>query len=275
MSSGDPIFPGGELRDRGYGSKLPESSGLSGAEILRVVNTYIGVNGGYLNGFTYRGLEEFYPLYCALDIDPSSLSGLTTRERFISILRTSEPHVQARILRGLLEKVPQPTASGPHVMNRQEVETLIGRLEGLPVPHPELANPREVVERALRDARTLLERRDAVSAVDRLHTALHGYLRGACGDAGITYGADASATRLLRLLRENHPALQRAVAGSEEVGRILMSMGSAVDAMGTIRNTASIAHPNENLIEDAEAMLVVNACRTILQYLDSKLASPP
>jgi hypothetical protein len=252
---------------------LAESSGLSGAEIAHVVNAYIGVSGGYLNGFTYRGLDEFYPLYCGLDIDPSSFPGSTTRERFISVMRTSEPHAQARILRGLLEKVPQPTASGPHVMSCQEVEALIGRLEGLPVPHPQLANPRAIVERALQDARTLLERRDAVSAVDRLHTALHGYLRGACDDAGITYEADARATRLLRLLRENHPALQREVARSEEVGRVLMSMGSVVDAMGTIRNTASVAHPNESLIGDAEAMLVVNACRTILHYLDSKLGS--
>ena len=232
------------------------------------------MSAGYLNGFTYRGLEEFYALYCGLEIDPWAFPG-TTRERFIAMLQESEPHVQARILRGLLEKVPEPTASGTHVMTRQEVEALIGRLEGLPVPQPELANPREIVERALQDARTLLERRNAVSAVDRLHTALHGYLRGACADAGITCEADASATRLLRLLRENHPALQRAVARSEEAGRILMSMGSAVDAMGTIRNTASVAHPNESLIEDPEAMLVVNACRTILQYLDSKLSALP
>jgi hypothetical protein len=37
---------------------------------------------------------------------------------------------------------------------------------------------------------------------------------------------------------------------------------------------ASLAHPNECLIGEPEAMLVVNATRTILHYLDAKLASP-
>lgn len=253
---------------------MSERDGLSGAEILRVVNAYIGVSGGYLNGFTYRGLEEFYPLYCGLEVDPTSFVGNTTRERFISVLRDSEPAAQARILRGLLEKIPAPTAGGPNEMPTTLVEGLIARLEGLPVPEPRLTNPREVVERALQDASVLQERRDAVSAVDRLHTAIHGYLRGECDNAGISYEDGASATRLLRLLRENHPALQRPTVRSEEIGRILMSMGSAIDSIGTIRNNASVAHPNENLIGEAEATLVVNACRTILRYLDSKLKAP-
>lgn len=65
-------------------------AGLSGTEIMRVVTAYIGVNGGYLNGFTYAGLSEFYPLYCGLELDPfSSPHSGTTRERFISVLRTS------------------------------------------------------------------------------------------------------------------------------------------------------------------------------------------
>src|SRR5437870_10810384 len=119
------------------------SRGLTGAEIMRVVTAYIGVSGGYLNGFTYGNLSEFYPLYCGLEIDPFSPphSG-TTRERFISVLRRSSPESQARILRGLLEKVPQPTASGPVVMTRDEVAGLVTRLEGLPVPEslPENAN---------------------------------------------------------------------------------------------------------------------------------------
>jgi hypothetical protein len=46
---------------------------LTGREIYKLVNGYIGVigvSGGYLGDFTYRILEEFYPRYCDLDIDP-------------------------------------------------------------------------------------------------------------------------------------------------------------------------------------------------------------
>jgi hypothetical protein len=254
---------------------MVEPNGLSGGETLRIVNGYIGVEGGYLLGFSYRGLREFYQLHCDLDIDPEALyPNSTTRERFMSVLKESSPDVQARILRGLIERVPEPTAN-PSLVTRSDIENLVHRLEGLPVPQVKLSSPREVVERALLDADVLLERRDAVSAVDRLHTAMHGYLKAACDNAGIAYERDWSATRLLRILRESHPALQEEIARSDEIGRILMSFGGVVDAFGSIRNNASLAHPNEFLLGDAEAKLVVNACRTILHYLEMKLGDLP
>ena len=245
------------------------SAGLTGAEIMRVVTAYIGVSGGYLNGFTYAGLSEFYPLYCGLEIDPVSYPGNTTRERFISVLRGSEPRGQAKILRGLLEKVPHPTASGPNVMTREEVTALISRLEGLPVPESVPANASETVLRALRDAQSLIEQQRASSAVDRVHTALHGYLRTLCDEADIAYEVEDSPQRLLRLLRERHPRL----AGAQPPGaisRVLTSLGTTVDAINAIRNTGSLAHPNEQLIDEPEAMLVINAVRTLLHYLDAR-----
>jgi len=253
---------------------VTSNQGLSSGEIHRIVNNYIGVSGGYLGDFTYRGLEEFYPVYCDLEINPRDYSRGTTRQKFIAVLEASPADVQAKILRGLVQKLPQPTAKGPHVMAASDVLRLADRLDGLAVQSPRLANPREVVERALQDAETLIESRDAISAVDRLHTALHGYLRGLCDDARIVHDSDASAARLLRLLNDNHPALAGTTGNPEEVRKILTSMGTAVSSLGTLRNTASLAHPNQTLVGPAEAMLAVNATRTILHYLDAKLALP-
>jgi hypothetical protein len=39
-----------------------------------------------------------------------------------------------------------------------------------------------------------------------------------------------------------------------------------------VRNQASVAHPNEELLGDAEAHLVINVGRTLLNYLDAKLS---
>lgn len=248
------------------------SSGLTGAEIMRVVNAYIGVDGGYLNGFTYPGLSEFYPLYCELAIDPFSDPYYgTTRQRFISVLQRESPHNQAKILRGLLEKVPQPTASGPAVMTREEVAALVTRLEGLPVPESLPENANETVLRALRDAQSLIEEQRPSSAVDRVHTALHGYLRTICDEAEIGYGEGDSPQRLLKLLRENHPQLL-GVQGADAISKVLTSLGTAVDAINTIRNTASLAHANEELIDEPEAVLVINAVRTVLHYLEARTA---
>jgi hypothetical protein len=46
------------------------SPGLSHREVIRIVNRYIGVEGGYLGDFSYRTHEEFYLEYCDLDINP-------------------------------------------------------------------------------------------------------------------------------------------------------------------------------------------------------------
>lgn len=246
---------------------------LSLGEIHRIVNSYIGVSGGYLGDFGYRTLDEFYPVYCDLEIAPTEYSQGTTRERFIATLQAQPPDIQAKILRGLLFKLPEPTASGPNIMSREQVLRVITRLEGLPVAAPALLNALEVVERALSDSEALLNSGGATSAVDRLHTALHGYLKDLCDSARIAHEPDASAPRLLRLLRDQHPAMRSLGARSEDITKVLLSMGSAVDSLGAIRNTASVAHPNDALVDQADAMLVINATRTILHYIDARLGT--
>jgi hypothetical protein len=41
--------------------------------------------------------------------------------------------------------------------------------------------------------------------------------------------------------------------------------------MGTLRNRASLAHPNEELLDHDEALLVINLGRSLLRFLDAKL----
>ena len=44
-----------------------------------------------------------------------------------------------------------------------------------------------------------------------------------------------------------------------------------MDAMGTLRNRASLAHPNEELLGHDEALLVINLARSLLRFLYAKL----
>ena len=46
--------------------------------------------------------------------------------------------------------------------------------------------------------------------------------------------------------------------------------GAMLDALTLVRNKASLAHPNKDLLGRADAQLVVNAGRTLLAYLDAK-----
>jgi len=244
--------------------------GLKKSEIQKVVNKYIGVSGGYLGDFTYRGHQEFY-IDLDLDINPSKYEG-TTRTRFIKILSESVPEVQTEILEGVLRRFPVGSSDLRTAEMAAEIKGWISRLRSGPhVDQPTLRITSEVVERALQDAQELLRASGATSGVDRLHTALHGYLRRVCEDASLGAADDASLTDLFKLLREEHPAFLDLGPRGDDIHRILRALATILDSLNPLRNKASVAHPNTTLLPATEAMLVINAARSILHYIDEKV----
>jgi hypothetical protein len=257
------------------------SPGMSSREISRLVEVYIGTNGGYLNNFTYAKHDKFYPLYCDLDIDASSYreQGHTTRTAFIQILKDSRPRDQAKIIKGVFEMLPPPDAAYNEI-TKQKLKThaeLLGvaaRLEaGGEVATPALEETSEAVFEALRDAETLLQNRGPKSALDRAHTALHGYIKNICAQRQIVLPRDASLTALFKLLREHLPEFRQATIHDGEAKRVVGSIAAALDSLNTIRNRGSLAHPNELLLKAPEAMLYINLSRAVLGYLESKLGT--
>jgi hypothetical protein len=251
-------------------------SGLTKREIYKVVNEYIGVNAGYLGDFSYRTHEEFYSQYCDLDVDIDRYRPGTTREVFIRILEAAPTMDQARILRGVLEKYPVDSFPSPSrdkkTQLRQDINELIRRLEtGVPVPSPDLGTSSEVVRRAIADTEVLLRSNGPISGLDRIHTSLHGYLLALCRGANLQVTKDPSATELLKTLIKLHPGLQARTARKGDTESVLRAIGVILDALNPIRNRGSVAHPNDTLLEEPEAMLVVNAARTVLHYLDARL----
>src|SRR3989449_6509361 len=107
-----------------------------------------------------------------------------------------------------------------------------------------------VVERALGDAEHLIESQGATSGVDRIHTAFHGYLIALCQRAEWTLPSDQSVTDLLKLLRQKHPALQQTGARAAHIERVLRAIATIVDTLNPLRNRASVAHPNADLLDE-------------------------
>lgn len=248
---------------------------LSIQEITRLVNRYIGVSGGYLGDFSYRTHTEFYPEYCNLDIDPYQYEG-TTRDRFIAILKASSPDIQAKIIQGVLQRFPLETEQKPVTRTLDlyiEMRDLSKRLEEVThINSPVLRITSAVVEQAIKDVEVLLLTQSTVSGVDRIHTVLHGYLRAVCDDESIVYGHDDSIAKVFKTLRQQHSALKNLGTRTTEIERIFQSFAQIMDVLNPIRNNASVAHPNKNLLERDEAFLVIHATRTILHYLDAKFS---
>ena len=249
-------------------------TGLKKRDVLLVVNRYIGVSGGYLGDFSRRTHADFYPEYCDLELDPSELGG-TTRERFIYLLSTATPDQQAKILRGVVQRFPVEAEDAPSTRTselRATLEQMVVRLSGAPqIPTPSLPSQAEAVRLALEDAENLIASSGVTSAVDRVHTALHGYLKAVCGEAGITVADDATLVALFKAARQGHPALQPSGPTARDITKILRSLSAVLDALGPVRNKASLAHPQPSLLDKPEAMLVVHTARTVMHYIEARL----
>jgi hypothetical protein len=80
---------------------------------------------------------------------------------------------------------------------------------------------------------------------------------------------------LMKQLRDHHPALSNLGPREQDIVQVLRAVSSIMDSLNPIRNNASVAHPNDQLLDDDEAMLVINVTRSVLHYLDSKLSVKP
>lgn len=246
---------------------------LTEQEVKQLVNRYIGVDSGYLGDFSYRTHTDFYPEYCGIyDVFPDEVEG-TTRTHFMQILLSQSPNRQAKILRGVLEKYPAGTEQQRAFQPR--VEEWIRRLECAPIvaSAPPVESMSIVVRQALVDAENLIRTSGPASAIDidRVHTALHGHMKHLCAEASIDLPGQATLQVVMKRLREQHPELAPSGERPNEVSRVLYSMAATLDALTTLRNNASIAHPNDALLGNDEALLAINAARTIFGYIDSKV----
>jgi AbiJ N-terminal domain 5/Abortive infection C-terminus len=145
-------------------------------------------------------------------------------------------------------------------------------VSGMEVQHFEPQTTTDSGHQALADAQALLHTRGPGSAVDRIHTGLHAFLKAACDDATIPYPDDPSANQLLKLLLEHHPSLKDFGPRSDDIRRMIRTSASIVDSLGTLRNQASLAHPNEEILGHEEALFVINLARSLLRFLDAKVS---
>lgn len=156
-----------------------------------------------------------------------------------------------------------------HVQFRVENGWLVAS-SNFVAPPQEPEDAASLASKAFFEAAGLVKRGQAPSAIDRIHTALHAYLLETCSKANMVVGNDPAAAQLFKLLREQHPAFLPAGPRHDDVNRILRTFASVVDAMSPIRNRASLAHANP-LLEEPEAIAVVNAAYTIFRYVQDSL----
>jgi len=82
---------------------------------------------------------------------------------------------------------------------------------------------------------------------------------------------DASLTALFKALRTAHPLLKDLGSYDKDLVRVLHGFANTIDAINSLRNSGSVAHPSEDLLGEPEAHLAANATRTIFNYIRAKV----
>ena len=131
-----------------------------------------------------------------------------------------------------------------------------------------LCNAGEVAAVALQSIQVNVQYLGPASAVDRAHTALLGYIKGICAIEKIQLPNDCGLEEAFARLKE-HRAFAEA-PNSEDTNKILRSLAKAIAVLNFSRNTKSLAHLPNELLDEPEALLAINAALTILIYLDRK-----
>lgn len=122
----------------------------------------------------------------------------------------------------------------------------------------------------LKDAEYLIQNQGPGNAFDRVHTALHATLKMMCDKHGIIRKVDAGIHELLPLIN-NHLKVQKSTERNKLVFDMLRSTNSILDKANQLRNHHSNAHPNDGLLNDADAKFAINLIRSIMSYLDDLL----
>ena len=143
-----------------------------------------------------------------------------------------------------------------------------------PIPMVAPPNPRvgsALVERSLNEAALLIRNGGTPGCVDRVHTALHAYFRTVAKECGVPDAGEASLAVCFRKIVETHPHLKPVGPRAQDIERVLKASSAILDALNPVRNMATLAHPNEELLDEAEATLIVNLSRSLLTYVDTKI----
>ena len=150
------------------------------------------------------------------------------------------------------------------------IEAILNNEEGKSVAKPVPINTNNSIYHALEDAEVLIAKRGAASSYDRMHTALHSFLRQACENYSITYAQGDSITALLPKINSYIKSLPDD-GRNDKVFTMLRSANAILDNINYLRNHNSLSHPTEELLTDSDARFAINLARSIMTYIDDLL----
>ncbi|MBM6550310.1 abortive infection family protein [Marinomonas ostreistagni] len=128
----------------------------------------------------------------------------------------------------------------------------------------------ETIYQALDDAQLLINNNKPENAYDRMHTALHGFLKKTCENEKIQFSSSDGMTALLPKISNHLKTFQSFETDrNEKIVTMLRALNNVLDSINYLRNHNSLSHPNEKLLNKSDALFAINIARSITSYIDS------
>ena len=242
---------------------VTQRRGLQPEQLDEIIDDWIGIGDRGLNEFSHSKLTEFFTRYCGLPVSHPGVSardGVTKRDRLLMAVENATPHQQADVLEGLLKwsnrgLATPPPGRTPALEQRIRRWTLDLRgsssrpaINAQPLP--------DIAKQAISDVELLSKDGRFDHAVDRLHTAFHAVLKRAARDIGREPGKKEGPEELWALVRRSHKAFRHLPENGPPAAAV-SAVGKFLSALNNIRNQASLAHANDQLIAPEAARPVV------------------
>lgn len=129
----------------------------------------------------------------------------------------------------------------------------------------------KIISQAISDAELFMKEGKYNSAFDRVHTAFHGYLRKTLYDMNVLYEESETLSQLYNKL---HAKIITHISSPHIAGLVktlIRSASGIISSVNDIRNKHSLAHPNEEIIAEREALLAIRIIGDLSDYIDSIL----
>jgi hypothetical protein len=126
----------------------------------------------------------------------------------------------------------------------------------------------DTIKKAIDDSNVFIREGKYDSAVDRIHTALHGYLRQLLTEHHVAYENEDNLSSLYNKLHEYYKNNIQPYDVATKIKTILRSGGGIINSVNELRNNNTISHPNILLIQKREALLVIRFLNAIVDYIE-------
>lgn len=224
---------------------------LRGRKLDRALKIFRKVPWRLFEGTNAFG-DEFYYLHAVVDIDKYVALGEKEtdtgfRQALSSIKRTIEEITEYHI--------------------RFMTVALSEKLEEHPtIDLPDIEAPDTTLKRCIDEFRETESDGRFLNCIDRLHTAFHAFLKSKAEGNGLTVGPRDGINEIYKALRG-----QFELTENDRVLKVLKTSSNIVHQFNEIRNHNSLAHPSEDLLDEDDALFIVNTVSALFHYLNAKI----